>query len=229
MSKRRSQPTTSNASAMSPDNVTDEEVAALAVKLLEWARRRWRVEGWREANLALARGCGVEDVVQSAIESLFAPVGGRQWDPTRYPNPWPYLVGVVMSYVNGLRKSVDGRLLRPDGATDVEAEWTATTGEFETSWDPPNLPRPDELLESAEDALWVERAEELLLARIADDEDLIRLYDAINETGSDKPRMLAETLGVSASDINNMKKRLNRHFDAVVAEVKAELAGRREA
>lgn len=212
--------------------LSDDEVKALAVRLLDYTRGLCKLRGWREGHLALARGSGAEDVARQALLTLFTEVGKRRWDPVKYPDPWKYLVGVARSYVSGLVGSTDRRLLRPDSDpvhhTDADDEedrdgWSTITGEVPRAWLPTTTAAPDELLEEAEEGVWVQRAEELLLDSIADDRELASLHDAIEREGTEKPSVIAKALGKTTPEVKNMKKRLKRVFDDVVAQVRREL------
>src|SRR5688500_18218523 len=87
--------------------LTEAQVNALAVRLLDYTRSLCKLRGWREGDLALARGSGADDVARQALLTLYTDVGKRRWDPVNYPDPWKHLVGVALSYVSGLFRCTD--------------------------------------------------------------------------------------------------------------------------
>lgn len=174
-----------------------KQLDGLAKQLLAFARRFARVQRWwlGEAG-ALAKGNEVEDIVVAALQTLFG--GKPRWDPTKYPDPWVYLVLVVKTKLLNLVVSVENRrsVRDPDDDALVAAETPETL-----------------LLEAEEDATRSERAAlaySLLVDELGDDQLLLQLHDLIVNEDVHKPKLLAQRLGMDVKNVNNLKKRFWR-------------------
>jgi DNA-directed RNA polymerase specialized sigma24 family protein len=180
----------------------------VGLRLLEFARARARTRGWRLGGTGgLAEGKAIEDIVQEAIVSLYD--GSRTWDPSQQPDVFEYLKSVVNSKLDHLCNSAENRRVVGGGDADVrEAEDT-----------------PETLLIEKQREELRRRAKDLLLDAIAQDPDLSALYDAIDELGQKKTAAIAERLQKPVSEINNLKRRLERQWNRVRAQLETELAG----
>jgi hypothetical protein len=179
-----------------------KQLDGLAKRLLAFARRYAAIHTWwlGEAG-ALAKGNTVEDVVRRALVSLFGEVepsrttkaGKRRWDPVKYPEPFVYLMLFVKTELRNLSVSSENTLSSRD--VDEDALITNDT--------------PEAILlqmeADAENEERVARAYSLLIDEIGDDNQLSKLHDlAINEDLW-KPKRLAERLGMSVKDVNNLR------------------------
>jgi DNA-directed RNA polymerase specialized sigma24 family protein len=191
------------------DNRDPKQLEALAERLFAFARRFAAIKRWwlGEAGV-LAKGNTVEDVVRTALVSLYG--GKRRWDPIKYPDPWVYLVLFVKTELLNLSASSENRLSGRD--VDDDALITTETPE-------------DLLLQAHEDAgrsERVARAYSLLIDELGNDAELLQLHDLIINEDIHKPKQLAERLGVSVKDVNNLKKRFWRACRRVLAILEKE-------
>lgn len=191
----------------------------LGVLLLAYAHRYAASKGWKSKDRALARGEGLEDLVQDAMASLYGPdtSGREQWDPANTPDPMDYLRSFVNSRLSSLGRSYDNRLVRGD--VDPEAHAGPST--------------PEALLlkkraQHAHDTWWAE-AKDLLLTQLLDDDLLMRIHDLMETEEIDKPADLALRLGVPVDAVKNAKKRLRRAWISVLELMGGEVPPPKEA
>ncbi len=206
--------------AASSAPVTDindpKQLEGLANRLLAYARRYARVRTWwlGEAG-ALAQGNTIEDVVRYAMISLFGDVDPeakvkRRWDPTKYPEPFVYLMLFVKTELRNLSVSKENR--RSERDVDDDALITTETAEallLEAEEHPAHEAR-------------VQRLYELLIDEIGDDEQLVKLHDQMM-AGTFKPQVLADRLCMSVKDVNNLKKRMRNAANRALARLEKEL------
>lgn len=178
-----------------------KQLQALAVRVRDFAQGRAKIYRWwlRPAD-ALAKGLTLDDIVATAMASLFGATNRGAWDPNAEPDPFEYLKSVVNSELWNLANCVDnGRVDRPDdlsdavGATDVTPLST--------------------LLHADEDAELKKQRDQfysLLIDAISDDEQLLKLHDLIVNECIEKPKQLAPLLKMSEAEVNNLKKRFMR-------------------
>ena len=182
----------------------DTDPRSLALRLLAYAHRYAASVGWRTNDTALARGQGVEDVVQDALSSLYGGEPGRRWDPAKHLDPMDHLRSFVNSRLSTLGRSYDNRQVRRGVNPDAYA----------------GTQTPETLLVEQEEqrtqAAWHARARDLLLQEILADDVLVRLYDLVEKEEIGKPAELAARLGVKVEDVKNAKKRLRRAWECVV-------------
>jgi hypothetical protein len=185
----------------------------LGIRLLSYTIKYAAACGWRAEDRVIARGQGVEDIVQDAIVSLIptdAPAltdKRQRWDPGETPDPMDYLRSYVNSRISTLRRSADARTLR----NEIDAEV--------------NVAADDPISEVVEIDIqpWRVRGRDLLLALIIDDELLVRTYDLLENEGLEKPSELAERLGVRVQDAKNALRRFWRAWTKVVEQLAAEV------
>ena len=191
---------------------TDPE--KLAVVLLSYARRCAGTSGWRDCDRMLARGNGVEDLVQDAMASLSGGELKRRWDPQKHPDPMQHLKWFVRSRMSTLARSYDALNVRRGDDSDEHAD--------------PETPESLvlQVAERKERDAWRAQARDLLLAEIIDDDLLVRLHDLMETEEIDKPAELATRLNVSLEEIKNAKKRFRRAWERVVAAMSTNAAQR---
>jgi hypothetical protein len=184
-------------------------VEGLSMRLLAFATRRARVLSWwlGEAG-ALAKGNTAQDVVLDALSQLYG--GEHRWDPTRYPDPFAYLVLVVKTKLWNLAVSSENRLSER-GVEDVALVEITT---------------PETLLleieANAERRARASRVASALAAELKNDEELTSLHELMIEQGILKPNELAQRLGKPARYINNLKKQLARAWKRVATRLETE-------
>jgi hypothetical protein len=196
-----------------------KQLEGLAKRLLAFARRYARVmTWWLNRSDGLAKGNTIEDIVRTAMVSLFGELdpdpntttGKRRWDPKKYPEPFVYLMLVVKTELRNLAVSSENRL--SDRDVDDDALTTDKTAEA--------------LLVEAEDAAEhdrrVQRLYSLLIDEIADDEQVQTLHDHMID-GTYKPQLLADRLSMSVKDINNLKRRMSNAAKRALARLDKEL------
>lgn len=174
-----------------------QQLNALALRVRDFAQGRANVYRWwlRTAG-ALAKGNTLDDVVANAVASLFG--AKRTWDPSAQPDPFEYLKSVVNSELSNLARSADNRKLdRAPEDLDLPGDDTPLSA----------------LLDAEEDTELKQqrnRFYSLLIDAISNDNDLLKLHDLFVNDGIDKPQELASRLGMSVTEVNNLKKRFMR-------------------
>jgi hypothetical protein len=214
--------TKKGASATNTAPITDvndrKQLEQLVKRLLAYARRFASVMTWWLGNGgALAKGNTVEDVVQKAIVSLFGEVesrgagetGTRRWDPTKYPEPWVYLMLFVKTELRNLAVSSENRFSDRDVGDDAlttsdTIETLLVEAEFET-----------------EHEQRVQRTYSLLVDEIGADKELQKLHDEMM-SGAIKPKELAGRMSMSVKDVNNLKKRMYNAAKRALARLQKE-------
>lgn len=179
----------------------------LAVLLFAYAFRYAASVGWKAQDRAIARGEGVEDIVQDALASLHGGEPDRRWDPEKTPDPMDHLRSFVNSRLSSLARSYDHKKVK----FPVDPEQHR---------DPDN---PESLVmekqgQQEQDAWW-ERAKDLLLDEILGDELLLSMHDLMEMEEIDKPAELAARLNLPVETIKNAKKRMKRAWERVIAVV----------
>ena len=179
----------------------------LAVLLLAYAHRYAASVGWKVKDRAIARGEGIEDIVQDALSSLCGDQPKRRWDPEETPDPMDHLKSFVNSRLSSLARSYDHRQVR-------------FTVDPEQHEDPNN---PESLVMKKEDQqkedVWWERAKSLLLDQILGDELLMAMHDLMEVEEIDKPSELAARLDKPVETIKNAKKRIKRAWETVIKRI----------
>lgn len=195
-----------------------KDIAELAVRLLEHARRRIRNANWRAGLLAPAKGRSVDDLVRDAIMTLVDASARRAWDPERHPDPWRHLVSVVNSEVSDLCRA-SNRVQRPGS----EHDWDRTTGEYPAPRALHSL-GPDEHLDEARRRKIAAYATERLLEALVNgsDEALLRYHDIIETDPDLKRGEIAAKLGTTPEEVTNILKRYDRKINEVARLVQGE-------
>jgi DNA-directed RNA polymerase specialized sigma24 family protein len=188
----------------------EKDPEKLAVLLLAYAHRYAASVGWKTKDRALARGEGIEDLVQDALASLYGGDPERRWDPEKTPAPMDHLRSFVNSRLSSLARSYENKHVRY--AIDPELHEGPDT--------PESLVIDKE--EQQEKHRWYARAKDLLLSEILGDDLLVSLHDLMEKEEIDKPAELASRLGVSIEEIKNAKKRFRRAWERVATAMSAE-------
>jgi hypothetical protein len=182
-----------------PTDPTKLDIDAMAVRLLRYVRNRIARRGWRDADPILAEGTGAQDIATDAILSLFG--GSRPWQPSVQPDPWLHVTSAANSMISNLLCSADARKT----ARGVDEHCAVAT---ET---------PESILVERERQSWKERAENLLLERIIEDEDLTKIYELAEVENIERPADVAARLGWPVNRVYRANERFQRHQRAVVA------------
>ncbi len=178
-----------------------KQLQALALRVRDFAQGRAKIYRWwlRPAG-ALAKGLTLDDIVATAMASLFGATDRGAWDPNAEPDPFEYLKSVVNSELWNLATCVDNsKVDRPDDLSDVDPTTDATP--------------LSALLRAEEDAELKKQRDRfysLLIDAISDDEELLKLHDLVVNDDIEKPQQLAPLLKMSVADVNNLKKRFMR-------------------
>jgi hypothetical protein len=188
--------------------VIDTDPARLAVRLLAYALRRAASLGWHAEDRVLARGQGVEDVVQDAIASLSGGDTRKRWDPATTPDPMDHLRSFVNSRLSTLSRSYDNRKVKYPVDPEAHADESDLLSEVINRQLEP----------------WRDRATDLLLQESMDDDLLLRLYDLLEKGGVEqKPAALAAKLGIPVPDVKNALRRFWRAWEKVRDVLSGEL------
>jgi DNA-directed RNA polymerase specialized sigma24 family protein len=200
-----------NPHSSSIDIEDPKQLQDLAIRVRAFAQARSKVYTWWLRPVgALARGNTLDDVVATAVASLFG--AKRSWNPNTEPDPFEYLKSVVNSELWKLARSAENR--RTSRLTDGQ--------EYESDDTP--LTR---LVEAEVDAQLQRRRDRfysLLVEAICDRPDLVELHDLIVNNGTDKPQEIAAQLGISVGDANNLKKRFMTACNKVGVIIRSEEA-----
>ena len=166
-------------------------------RLVLYAEFKVRRLYWRtkEKN-TLPDGSTAEDLAQQAIELVFS--GDRRWAPDKNPDILLYLKGVVDSLVSHAVKSYEHRYR---DQYDEDSEHGVSLDDLS---DKETVTPYDELLEK--DIL------KFLYDNSKDDNNL-QLIILCLEEGISKPKVIAETLKIPVSEVNNCKKKIRRLID----------------
>lgn len=179
----------------------------LAVLLLAYAYRYAASVGWKVKDRAIARGEGIEDIVQDALSSLHGGEPDRPWDPEKTPDPMDHLKAFVNSRLSTLARSYDHK----------KVKYPIDPEKHEDADNPEGLVVEKEAQQHEQ--TWWNRAKDLLLQEIIDDDLLLAMHDLMEKEESDKPQELAERLGQPVETIKNAKKRIKRAWQRVIAVV----------
>lgn len=179
----------------------------LAVLLLAYAHRYATSVGWKAKDRAIARGEGVEDIVQDALSSLHGGEPERRWDPEKTPDPMDHLRSFVNSRLSSLARSYDHKKVRfpvdPEQHQDPDTPESLVVQRAE---------------QQRMDAWW-EQAKSLLLDEILGDELLLAMHDLMEKEEIDKPAALASRLNKPLEEIKAAKKRMKRAWQRVVDKI----------
>jgi hypothetical protein len=182
----------------------EKDPEKLAGPLLVYARAYAASIGWKTKNQAIARGEGIEDIVQDALSSLHGGEPDRPWDPSKTPDPMDHLKSFVNSRLSSLSRSYDHKKVKypvdPEQHRDPDNAESLAIEKQE---------------QEAQDAWW-KRAKGLLLDEILGDELLTAMHDLMETEDIDKPAELAERLNVPVETIKNAKKRIRRAWQRVI-------------
>lgn len=179
----------------------------LAVLLLAYAHRYAASVGWKVKDRAIARGEGIEDIVQDALSSLYGDEPERRWDEERTPDPMDHLKSFVNSRLSSLARSYDYKKVR----FPVDPE------QHEHPDNPESLVMKKKN-QQKEDAWW-EQAKSLLLDEILGDDLLLAMHDLMEKEEIDKPAELAARLNKPVETIKNAKKKIKRAWQRVIDNI----------
>lgn len=159
-----------------------------------------------------ARGYSVEDIVSYIIVSVYE--GTRKWEHEKIElEEW--LMNQVDSVMDWILKLVENKEMTFDETDSIDQDENPEKGsiksvEIETAlnFGPPN---PEmELLKTIDE----NKAKEMmnsLYDSLSDEPDLQELLLTIIDLEDAKPSVVADKMAVPVKEINNLKKRLNRH------------------
>lgn len=185
----------------------EDIILRLDAYALSKARRKYWPSGSKDGQ-SLLGGCSPQDIAREAIRRVFE--GKRKWNPEKDPNLLKYLKGVIDSILSTMVKSAENREVRAptsyeesdvvDDDDNGSRSHAVQSGGFHRGFSSPR--------ENAQKSELLDR----VLAAVNGDEDLQLLVLCLDEDYGSRADM-AEKLGVSASELTNMKKRLARALD----------------
>lgn len=185
----------------------ERDPTKLGLLLFAYARRYAASIGWKTEDVALARGQGIEDLVQDAMASLYGGAPSRRWNEGTTPDPFEHLKSFVNSRLSSLARSYDNRRVKRGVDPEDHVD--------------PDTPESLVLMKEtrAEGDAWRKRATGLLQTEILADDLLIRMHDLMEKEQIDTPAALAGQLGVSVEEVKNAKKRFRRAWERVVQKM----------
>ena len=192
----------------------------IAKRLMVYAAWRAQYYGWLDSSHHLLSGLDftIDDIVQEVIR--LAIEGDREWDPSK-SSLLNWLKYQVNSVLDAWIKSASGKheVSFSDDEEEPEIKGASKSIRLEDVCDD-NTDVPEQALLVKQ----ITKKERELINRvfeaIADDPDLVALYDAIIETSDSRPRILAEALKTTTVDINNRKKRWARRISELHSSLK---------
>lgn len=153
-----------------------------------------------------------DDIVQHVIEKALC--GERKWDPKQV-SLFPWLKNQVNSVMDAWIKRESGKHEFSFGDDENKEEGLkknpALPMKLENTADI-NSPQPETVLLEKEATAKKSQEINRIFQAISGDPGLEKLFDAITETGSAKPSVIADYLKVEIGEINNRKKRFNRRL-----------------
>jgi DNA-directed RNA polymerase specialized sigma24 family protein len=149
---------------------------------------------YRYRGLSFPKGRTLEDFIQAAITSIFAPDSTRKWDSQKHPEINQYLMGVVSSMMSNL-------------FTSAEAKTTSNFSQSPIESNPSYYDSPDTPLD-----LDVGMDLESLIQQVQKDlEGDEEAYFVFMERLDGLPnRDIAQSLGYEVRVVENAQKRINR-------------------
>jgi len=155
----------------------------------------------------------VDDIVQHVIEKTLC--GERRWDP-KQGALMPWLKNQVKSVMDAWIKRESGKYEMSFGDDQSENDEphdldNAGVMKIENTRDINSL-QPETVLLEKEVSVEQSKVINRVFQAMSGDIELEELFDAITETGSTKPSVLADHLKVEINEINNLKKRFNRRL-----------------
>jgi len=184
----------------------EQDPDRLALLLLRYAYQYAASVGWKVQDRAIARGEGIEDLVQDALASLHGGDPKRRWDCQKHPDPMDHLRSFVNSRLSSLARCYDRKHVK----YSVDPEQHAVT---ET---------PESLLMRDQEEAWRARLRDLVLTEILGDSVLVAVYDLLEKEEVASPAELAQRLNLSLEDAKNAKKRFRRVWERAIATLDAE-------
>lgn len=187
----------------------ERELVELGVQLLAYAHRYAGSVGLRmNGKSRTVNARTIEDLVQECVLTLIDPDSKRRWNPDTMSDPLRYLISVFNSKLSAAR-----RRERKHTELGERSEPIVSTGVHDT---------PETFLLEIERIDIGEKALDVLLECIVDDEALMAMYDAI-ESGLEKPSDIAKQMNVDVRIVYNLSKRFDRACNEVASQLRAEL------
>jgi len=156
----------------------------------------------------------VDDIVQHVIEKALS--GERNWKPELGPL-FPWLKSQINSVMDAWIKRESGKQevsFGDDNQEDLSNRNDSFSIEIDVLIDK-NSPQPETVLLEEETTITRSKAINQVFQAVAGDTELEELIDAIIETGSSKPAVIANYMHLEISEINNRKKRFQRRLDKI--------------
>lgn len=151
----------------------------------------------------------VDDIVQHVIEKTLS--GERKWNPAKGPL-LPWLKNQIKSVMDAWIKGESGKYEVSFG--EDENKGHSSLVKIEDTVDV-NSAQPQTALKEKEIATLQSEVINRVFQAVSGDVELEELFDAITETGSAKPIILADYLKVEIDEIYNRKKRFQRLIDKI--------------
>ncbi len=185
----------------------EDIILKLDAYALSKARRKYWPSGSKDGQTLLG-GCSPQDIAREAVRRVFE--GNRKWNPEKDPNILKYLKGVIDSILSSMVESAENKEVRVltsyeetdpvDADNNVGRSPAVEAGGLHRGFlSPRETAQKNELLDR-------------VLAAVDGDEGLQLLVLCLDEDYGSRADM-AEKLGVSASEVTNMRKKLVRALD----------------
>jgi hypothetical protein len=212
--------------------------------LTSYARNRSNNLGWRtESSEELPGGETPASIVSKAIKMVLrgarenipdeaqgVKAGIRRWNPRKDPDLKKYLMDVIKSILNHLAESEENSIFQrtPEGGKAAPWEEKLKTPTADREWLGRAGASPEEILLQKEAADLHERALEMLVEEARDDEILSRIIKSMRG-GNREAAEISKDTGISAKQVYNATKRLDRKTAAVRRKLQqADESGLRE-
>lgn len=210
--------------------ITPDEWSLLIKILTKYAKNRSRKLGWRTENSdELPGGETPGSIVSKAIVLVLrgasedspddeqgVKAGVRRWDPQKHPDLKKYLMDVIKSILNHLAESDENSIFQraPEGRDGRVLEEKLKRPTADREWLARAGASPEEILLQKEVIRLRERALQMLVDEVSDDEILFRVVKSMLEGNRDAADISKDT-GLPAKQVYNATKKLDRKAAAV--------------
>jgi hypothetical protein len=217
------------------DGMDGDDLDKLILNLGKYCSKRCREFRWRTGNsFDLPNGETDDSIVSLALERVLDPLEkGRNWNPQTHPNFKGYLMDVIDSILNEYAESLDNTMLFNTTSESPLDNLTPTvvtkpkrgkennnkTGRREQTGDWLNRTpaTPEEEFISDEKAELEGIYLEKLAEEISDDEELVKIYEAMRNSCNSN-QAISKFTGINIKKVETAQKRLNRRTDKLNKE-----------
>lgn len=175
----------------------------LIFRLIAYARFKASKIHWQGMiGNPMPKGLTPKDVVSDAIKKTYS--GERQWNPEKEPSLFKFLCSVIDSSINHIANWKEN--------TNTQSESLISNSHMEKSpllSIPHNDPSPESVLINSEED---KKIDNFLWGfhSFLDESSELQTYLECVIDGLEKPREIAEAMGIKTKEVNNLKKRMKR-------------------